>query len=551
MTKGERIMTERGSTFAQLPESDFSRFLQGFFGFFCGIVALLLFSFSPSLTLDIFGAQGIPCGAISIAATALLLPLLRVESDYFDTDRGKNTLELVAFVGLALAPLGIATPLLALPCSILFAGGIVSASALWVVFLIQFDYQLLTLFVGSAFALASVTTATASLIQAKIGTVLFVCTLMLVSLVCLKSCRKSNPSETDFQPDFLSKQARTARIDRWTYSFIGLNLGVALTLSFNIVNSESFTLIEAEPIFQGIAIFAPILCASTLVLAFRTTYSYLIEKYSKDFFAATIAAGVMLLSSNVQILVAAGLFVLLCAVFLQLIIVVNASIGFIRIQKLSPSWYLAEEAFVAGGTAAGILLTQAFTLSAPYFPNPNLPFFLLLAINSFLQVFTNRGAFPVQTQALCPEETQNNTSQRPDTRKDADESIGKEEVPVKNDEETLPSVFRNIHSEKDNGGGLWRAKVNYCCQQYKLSPRQCEIFVLLARGRDVKYIEEKLVISHATAKSHIYNIYLKLDVHSRQELIDLVENAPLQKDEPTKETRETEDEREMPENEQE
>ena len=535
-------MAERDSAFAQLPESDFSRFLQGFFGFFCGIVALFLFSFSSTLTLDIFSVQNVPCGAVSIAATAFLLPLLRVGSDYFDTVRGKSTLEFVAFAGLVLAPLGLPISFLGLPCSILFAGGIVSSSALWVVFLAQFDYQLLTLFVGSAFALASVTAATASLIQARSGIVLFVCMLMLVSLVCLRSCRKSNPNETDFQPAFLSKQARTARIDRWTYSFIGLNLGVALTLSFNIASSESFTFAEAEPFFQEIAIFAPILCASTLILAFRTTYSYLIEKYSKDFFAATIAASVMLLSSNVRILVAVGLFVLLCAVFLQLIIVVNASIGFIRIQKLSPSWYLAEEAFVAGGTAAGILLAYAFSLSAPYLPNHNLPLFLLLAINSFLQVFTNRGEFPVQTQTLCPEEPRIGADQQSDTRKDAEESTKKESNPAKDDEEILPSVFRNIHGDKDNGGGLWRAKVNYCCQQYKLSPRQCEIFVLLARGRDVKYIEEKLVISHATAKSHIYNIYLKLDVHSRQELIDLVENAPLQKDASAEEAQEAAEE---------
>ncbi|MEE8721993.1 MAG: LuxR C-terminal-related transcriptional regulator [Eggerthellaceae bacterium] len=40
--------------------------------------------------------------------------------------------------------------------------------------------------------------------------------------------------------------------------------------------------------------------------------------------------------------------------------------------------------------------------------------------------------------------------------------------------------------------------------------------------------------SHSTAKSHIYNIYGKLDVHSKQELIDLIEHTqvPHYKDDP-------------------
>ena len=50
---------------------------------------------------------------------------------------------------------------------------------------------------------------------------------------------------------------------------------------------------------------------------------------------------------------------------------------------------------------------------------------------------------------------------------------------------------------------------------------------MLARGRGADYITEKLVISPHTAKAHTYNIYLKLDVHSRQELMDLVESTEV------------------------
>ena len=62
---------------------------------------------------------------------------------------------------------------------------------------------------------------------------------------------------------------------------------------------------------------------------------------------------------------------------------------------------------------------------------------------------------------------------------------------------------------------------------YQLSPRETEILGYLARGRNAAYIQEELVISPHTVKSHIYNIYRKLDIHSQQKLMDFVEDFPL------------------------
>jgi len=57
----------------------------------------------------------------------------------------------------------------------------------------------------------------------------------------------------------------------------------------------------------------------------------------------------------------------------------------------------------------------------------------------------------------------------------------------------------------------------------RLSPREIEVFFLLAKGRNRAYIREELVIGDETVKSHIKSIYRKADVHSQQELIDLLE----------------------------
>lgn len=61
-------------------------------------------------------------------------------------------------------------------------------------------------------------------------------------------------------------------------------------------------------------------------------------------------------------------------------------------------------------------------------------------------------------------------------------------------------------------------------EKYALTPRETEVLELLVRGRNARYIEETLVVSNSTAKAHRYNIYRKLNIHSHQELLDLVEN---------------------------
>lgn len=59
-----------------------------------------------------------------------------------------------------------------------------------------------------------------------------------------------------------------------------------------------------------------------------------------------------------------------------------------------------------------------------------------------------------------------------------------------------------------------------------LTPRETAVFELLAYGRDSTYIEKELGISPNTVKTHVRNIYGKLGVSGRQELISLVEAEP-------------------------
>jgi len=74
---------------------------------------------------------------------------------------------------------------------------------------------------------------------------------------------------------------------------------------------------------------------------------------------------------------------------------------------------------------------------------------------------------------------------------------------------------------------LFEARCAAVAKLYQLSPRETEILGYLAKGRNAGYIQEELVISPHTVKSHIYNIYRKLDIHSQQKLMDFVEEFPL------------------------
>lgn len=75
----------------------------------------------------------------------------------------------------------------------------------------------------------------------------------------------------------------------------------------------------------------------------------------------------------------------------------------------------------------------------------------------------------------------------------------------------------------DRGGRLDRQCV-LVAAQYSLTPREQEVLVLLACGRTLSIIARDLYIAKGTARTHIENIYRKLDVHKQQELIDLVEH---------------------------
>ncbi len=72
------------------------------------------------------------------------------------------------------------------------------------------------------------------------------------------------------------------------------------------------------------------------------------------------------------------------------------------------------------------------------------------------------------------------------------------------------------------------------CQEvaaaYALSPRETEVFTLLAQGRTCSFVQDELVLAESTVKTHMSHIYGKLGVGGRQEMMDLLLDETKGKD---------------------
>ena len=75
--------------------------------------------------------------------------------------------------------------------------------------------------------------------------------------------------------------------------------------------------------------------------------------------------------------------------------------------------------------------------------------------------------------------------------------------------------------------GRFQRRCQAVADLYQLSPREAQVLVFLGKGRSISAIKDELAISEGTAKTHINHVYKKLDVHSRNELIELIESMPI------------------------
>ena len=207
------------------------------------------------------------------------------------------------------------------------------------------------------------------------------------------------------------------------------------------------------------------------------TYKEALKK-SPAFAAALLLLPLPAVPSGVQL----GLVCLYtCFVSLNVIVLLNAVVETSRFDMISPVWLFGQEGsvFFAGIFAGGVLFSAGGLASDG---SPSALYATCVAaavVCAWMQIRVNYQIYPFERQRKT----------------------------------------------------LWQQKRAIACERYGLSPREREILQILLKGRDAKYITDTFYISQSTAKTHIYNIYRKFGIHSRQELLDFIEDIEVPADE--------------------
>ncbi len=245
-----------------------------------------------------------------------------------------------------------------------------------------------------------------------------------------------------------------------------------------------------------VCVFLTLIAAS----AFRIYDSLTKERYEikQDIKYIGFVAGIGLLP--LAFIGGTGLPTILALSFVMLVSFLNHLVGwtaiaeFTRVNELPPYWNFASGRLGnTAGLGAGFLCAyltfgpdlQA-SLAIPYIPSVMVLFLILAQAfvlkDGYSQLFTGNDGFIGNTDGFNTEEGQM---------------------------------------------GEWRRKRLMFANTYNLSPRETEVMLLIVKGYNAKHVQERLSISDHTVRAHIYNIYRKVDVHSKQELIDLIEGSDL------------------------
>lgn len=69
----------------------------------------------------------------------------------------------------------------------------------------------------------------------------------------------------------------------------------------------------------------------------------------------------------------------------------------------------------------------------------------------------------------------------------------------------------------------FQERCKHLAHEYELSAKETQIMILFAKGRSTPRIQEELFISRGTVTTHLRHIYQKLNIHDKQQLLDLIE----------------------------
>ncbi len=474
--------------------------------FFCFLVSLGLFSALFSVFLLMLESPlsglyvgtwhgGIPAICMFPVLTAIILMFTRMFAYPLGTKRGGRIIWLFAFVGGCLAPYGLLHPLFWPVAVVLLPLGLAAIMYIWWSHLCSLGHRLLSTLVAAAFTLSALLVALIGAINlgALATIIISSCSMAVSCALCYLVRDETLDSLLAVDPRDSAKHLHgpyDPRLGQLNYFTMGTVFGVEMGLVF-IFHLFGNPLVDVTT--TAFLITIPVIVAGIILLVFHYLFEFGLEKFSKDYLSFTITLGFVFLPFVSDVIRIVCFMFLLTVVMMQIIMIATAIIELIRFEEISPLWYMGEFAYLFGGTSIGLIFVWMCGFDTWGSWGLVACCFATILFASFAQVLINRVTYPAAYMY----------------------------------EPTIEKVEMLEGAGHLKGGAFWKRKVAYIDRQYDLSPRQCEILELLAKGRDVAFIVDHFYISRSTAKTHIYNIYRKLGIHSRQELLDIIDAVEL------------------------
>lgn len=328
---------------AQLLDKDWYSFLQGFFVILFALITLFLLYFNSPLARLSFevASVDIPAIAILIAFQTIALAIPRFFCTHFASKKVLIATRTVAVLGLCVAPFALLNDSLALLSLPIQAIGITASSLLWVLCLSKYKHLTLAFIIAIALTFAACIAGSISALSLPSEWV------MLIQCICgIASLSLLAPKYDKTLFDMLSvsaeesqKRALTIKIDRWTYSLIGIDFGFAIG---SILLSDTFNFDWALSVLPGDGGGMPTFLVGTIALAgiilflMRPHFDYTLESVTKRYFTLSVSFCVLTMIVANPPVQYACLALLLVIVIIQLAIVVSAGVEFIDFDELSP-----------------------------------------------------------------------------------------------------------------------------------------------------------------------------------------------------------------------
>ncbi len=150
---------------------------------------------------------------------------------------------------------------------------------------------------------------------------------------------------------------------------------------------------------------------------------------------------------------------------------------------------------------------------------------LLAATGTLFKSIASKGTVTVDPIEFLPLGSEARSSARASQTRRRDQEVSGQKEALPGGGEPSGKKRRNRPSSSDDAGTI-RDRISKQCldlqARYGLSMRETEVMELIARGNSMASIAERLVISENTVRTHAKHIYTKLDIHKRQELLDML-----------------------------